>query len=154
MTPKVYVPYVDLHPTTRQVVDGLDLDVTYVRLTDDDGYRRLLQRLWQIGETVILIEQDIVPWPGAAEELYSCMGLWCACAYKLFGGYGIFHGFGLTKLSAELMRQLPSVWDTPGHWSTLDQRLFFAARAISQEPHPHRPAVVHLGAHTERCVTA
>jgi hypothetical protein len=40
---------------------------------------------------------------------------------------------------------LPAVWDTAGvHWSKLDGHLFHAARDAGQEPHLHRPPVIHL----------
>lgn len=143
------VPYATLHPTTEQVMKASGLAVEFVHMPDDDAYRRELRERWAIGQTFVIVEQDIVPWPGAIEELHSCMGLWCACAYKLFGGYGIFHSFGCAKFSAELIAKLPSVWDEPCHWSLLDQRFVFAAQAIGETPHSHRPPVIHLGAHAE-----
>jgi hypothetical protein len=111
---------------------------------DDDAYRRLLQRLWQARTTVVIVEHDVVPWYGAIEELHHCMGLWCSCSYRLQGGYGVHHSLGCTKLSGRLMQLLPTLWDEPGKWDALDQRLWFAARAIGQEPHPHKPPVLHL----------
>lgn len=145
---RVVVPFARLH-VTEQVLRSYRVPVEFVRLDDDDAYRRLLHELWAARETVVIVEQDIVPWPGALEELYGCMGLWCACAHPLFGGLGIYHGLGCTKISGQLMARLPDLWDLSGHWSTLDQRLYFAARDIGEEPHPHRPPVIHLGAHAE-----
>jgi hypothetical protein len=54
------------------------------------------------------------------------------------------HMLGCAKLGEGLMRELPGIWDAPGHWSELDQRLFFAARDAGIEPHLHRPPVIHL----------
>lgn len=144
--PLVVVPYSDghLNPWTRRVLDSYAINVSYSLLPDDDAYRRLLRDLWQAQRTVVLVEQDIVPWYGAIEELYRCMGEWCSCAYRYRGGYGIYHGLGCTKVSAELMQATPGLWDAPGHWSEMDRRLYFAAREVGQEPHPHRPPVLHL----------
>jgi hypothetical protein len=142
---QVIVPYRELNSWTRRVLDSYNLPVTYVPLGDDaDAYRRLLQELWQLQQTVVLVEHDVVPWYGAIEELHHCMGLWCTCSYNLRGGYGVYHSLGCAKLSGELMRLLPTLWDAPGRWDTLDQRLWFAARDIGQEPHPHRPPAIHL----------
>lgn len=143
---RVIVPYTKLHPVTRSVLDSYDLPrLEYVSCgSSDQAYRQLLQTIWEQGETVVLVEHDVVPWPGAIEELAGCSGLWCACTYRINGGIGIFHGLGCTKISGALMQQLPNLWDEPGEWSVLDQRLWFAAREIRQEPHGHRPPVIHL----------
>lgn len=143
--PTVIVPYAgSLNEWVRRILDSYDVDVDYRFLEDEDSYRRLLRRIWYERKPVVLVEHDILPWYGAIEELFNCMGQWCSCAYRYRGGYGIYHGFGCTKLSTELMVHTPHVWDEPGHWSTLDQRLYFTARGIGQEPHPHRPPVIHL----------
>lgn len=145
--PRVYVPYpeqVPLNPWVERVLASYNLNLVFVRLGNDDAYRQLLHTIWAEQHTVVIIEHDIVPWYGAIEELHGCLGLWCSCSYRYQGGYGLYHGLGCTKLSAELMRLTPHVWDEPGHWSTLDQRLFFAAREVAQEPHHHRPPVLHL----------
>lgn len=141
---RVVVPYTRLHPITKQVLDSYGFPVWYQHLDGDDSYRKLLQYLWQGGETVVLIEQDVVPWPGAIEELHGCCGLWCSCSYLYNGCLSLFHMLGCVKLSADLMRLLPELWDEPGHWSTLDTRLYHAAMAKGEVAHPHRPPVIHL----------
>jgi hypothetical protein len=142
---RVIVPYRTLNHWTERVLDSYGLPVMYAPLgDDDDAYRRLLQRLWQARTTIVIVEHDVVPWYGAIEELHHCMGLWCSCSYRYHGGYGLYHTLGCAKLSAALMQKLPNLWDEPGHWSQLDQRLFFAAREVGQEVHPHRPPVLHL----------
>jgi hypothetical protein len=141
----VVVPFSNLHPVTKAVLDSYKLPVCYVPLEDDDAYRRLLQRLWHEGQSVILIEQDIVCWPGALEELAGCSCVWGSYTYRMHGGLGIHHMFGATKITSHLMEATAGVWDEPGRWDVLDQRLWFAARDRF-EPHPHRPPVIHLSA--------
>lgn len=119
------------------------LDVRYVELRDDDSYRLLLQELWRQRQSVILIEHDILPWPGAIEELAGCSCAWGSYTYKMHGGLGIHHMFGCTKLTPALMQATDGLWDAPCRWDVLDQRLWFAARDRF-EPHPHRPPVIHL----------
>jgi hypothetical protein len=143
---RVVVPYAPgrLHSVTRRVIESYELSTEWVELRDYDDYRKLLRRIWDDGRTVVLIEQDVVPWPGAIEELYHCMGEWCSCAYRLFGGYGVYHHLGCTKLSSELMKKLPDVWNEPRPWNVLDAHLRWEANRIGVHPHPHRPPVIHL----------
>jgi hypothetical protein len=141
---KVVVPYTKLHPVTKLVLESYGLNIAYRALADEYAYGRLLESIWSAGESVVIIEQDVVPWHGAVEELYQCPGLWCSCTYRIHGGYGIYHGLGCTKISSALMSLLPNLWKEPVRWDVADQRLWFAARAIRQEPHPHRPPVIHL----------
>lgn len=144
MTPSIVVPYVTLIPLAKAVLESYRLPITYVELTDDDAYRRLLKLIWRARETVTIVEHDILPWPGALEEVTACPCSWGTYSYKTLGGVGIAHMLGCAKLTGKLMDALPTVWDEPGHWSGLDQRLFFAARAAGIEPHLHRPPVIHL----------
>jgi hypothetical protein len=142
---RVICPFTSVRPVVKQVLSSYGLHVEYVDLTgDDDAYRKLLQRLWNEARTVVIVEHDILPWPGAVEELYSCSCAWGAYTYKLHGGYGIFHGLGCAKLSTELMKATPGIWDEPIQWNLLDQILLFTAREQGLEPHHHRPAVIHL----------
>jgi hypothetical protein len=138
----VVVPYTNLHPTTEFVLR--QYPVEYVDVSEPDAYLGLLRRLWVEGATVIVVEHDVVPWPGALEEVWNCPCAWGSYSYHMHGGIGIYHGFGCTKLTAELMKQTPRVWEPWASWNMLDQKLFFAARAQGIEPHHHRPPVTHL----------
>lgn len=142
----IVVPYVQLHELVTPILRSQGYSPNYVKLEGDDAYRQLLRRLWKIGETVHIVEQDILPWPGAMDELAACPGCWCTFSYLEHGGIGIAHMLGCCKLGDQLMHALPDLWERPGHWSQLDQRLFFAARERRIEPHLHRPPVLHLNA--------
>jgi len=149
--PRVVVPFTNLHPVTKQVLDNYGLNVEYVHLEGDDGYRQLMKRLWNERKDVVIVEHDIVPWPGAIEELVACPCTWGTYSYELLGGIGVTHGFGCAKLTRSLMDCVPDVWDAPLKWDILDQKLFFTARTLGIEPHLHRPPVVHLsGKHQKR----
>jgi hypothetical protein len=138
----VVVPYTNLHPTTEFVLRPYR--PTYIDVSETDGYLKLLRSLWHQGETVILVEHDVVPWPGALDEISHCPCEWGSYSYHMHGGIGIYHGFGCTKLSAEMMRQTPEVWASWASWNMLDQKLLFHARSKGFEPHTHRPPVTHL----------
>jgi hypothetical protein len=141
---RVVVPYTRLHPVTEQVLTSYAIPVEWVGLVGDDDYRLLMQRLWREQERVIIVEHDIVPWPGALEELWACPCAWGAYSYKIHGGIGIYHGLGCTKLTPQLMAAVPEIWGQPEPWYLLDQKLLFEARNQGLEPHHHRPAVIHL----------
>lgn len=142
---RVIVPFAgELNPVVRDVLED-QVVVDFIRLRTDFDYHLLLQGLWMIGNPVIIVEHDVLPWPGALTELEQCSCAWGANSYKLHGGIGIYHGFGCTKLTPKLMEAIPDIWECdPIHWSQLDQRLWFAAREKGFEPHPHRPPVIHL----------
>lgn len=142
--PRVIVPYSSLHPVVKQVLDKYALDIRYVQMEGLYAYHGLLKELWSKLEPFVIVEQDVLPWPGAIEELWQCSGDWCTYSYRMHGGIGIAHALGCAKLSARLMASLPNVWDEQIAWNTLDQVLFFAARNAGIEPHMHRPPVIHL----------
>lgn len=141
---KVVVPYTSLKQPTRLVLKQYKPE--YVDVSGPDAYRRLLQRIWTEGETTIIVEHDVVPWPGALDELWQCPCAWGAYSYHMHGGLGIYHGLGCTKIGAELIARTPTVWHPPHPWNVLDQMLLFASRGTGLEPHHHRPAVTHLNA--------
>lgn len=144
--PKVFVPYTELNPWTKAVLDSYDLRLLYVRVRSMGyTYRSLLEQLWKESEEpFIIIEQDILPWPGAIEELWQCPCQWGTYSYKYQGGIGIAHMLGIAKITPELIKQTPGIWDDETPWHELDKKLAFAARAKGIEPHLHRPPVIHL----------
>lgn len=144
----VVCPYTKLQPATERLLRRYQelggWPLRFVKLDGGDGYRRLLRELWEDGEATIIVEHDILPWPGAIEELAACPGAWCAHSYEWNGGVGVYHMLGCAKLGAELKRRVPRVWHEPLDWSLCDRHLYFAAYELEIEPHPHRPAVIHL----------
>lgn len=143
---KLVVPYAPgrLNEYVPAVLSSYGHSPQFVELHGDHGYSDLLKTLWAEGETFVLVEQDVLPWPGAVEELHNCVGLWCSCSYIHNGAHGLYHMLGCTKVSARLIGMLPHVWDKPVHWTRCDTHLYHEARALGQDPHPHRPPVVHL----------
>ncbi len=141
---KVVVPYVDLHPLVPQLLSTYGYTPEYRKLVGDDGYQCLMRELWERQEDIALVEQDILPWPGAIEELFACECAWGTYTYRTNGGIGVRHMLGCTKISGRLMKALPGIWDEYRHWAFIDQTLFYRARDKCIEPHMHRPAVIHL----------
>ena len=127
---RIVVPYTRIHPEVRTALppttDWRDVSA------DDEAYYRLLCELWTARESFILVEHDIVPTLTMLSELVSCASPWCACGYA-FENLGLIYGLGCTKISGELMAQVPNAMelvaletsdDHPNrHWCRLDDNL-------------------------------
>ena len=151
---KLIVPHTQaMRPIVPEVLERvLGLKPDYRFIDGDQDYFYLMENLWHEQEDVIIVEHDVLPWPGAIEELAQCPYPWCSCSYKIGlsqtgkAGYGAYHTFGCTKFSSHFMGLLPYVWQQveSRHWRHLDAQLSTQAIAIGQTPHPHRPSVLHL----------
>lgn len=139
----IVVPYTRRRPEQEWLLRKYEPEYVDVSKSTE-AYWNLLNDLWGKQETVIIVEHDILPWPGALEELMDCPGLWCAYSYDQ-KGIGIFHSFGCVKFSSELMKLLPDIWNgMDRHWSKVDQQFEWKTFQAGQRPHAHRPAVIHL----------
>jgi hypothetical protein len=126
-----------------------------VVLDDDQAYGRLLTELWASNEDVIIIEHDVIPWPGAVKRLASCPEPYCAHQYLIAGQLG--GTLGCVKFSSDLTAahpDVPEAW-TGGHWGTVDIKLTNALwdRGI-RAPHRHQPPVAHLHLYADELIQA
>lgn len=147
MPARVVVPYVGiLHPIVKRVIEHCAYKPEFIEMRDDDNYWRLFCELWENRRTVLIIERDILPWPGACQEIINCPYHWCSNTYKMRGGYGIHHGFGFTKFGSKFMDKYPDIWTQveTTKWNTLDAQLCELVKREGETPHPHRPSVTHL----------
>jgi len=142
---RVVVTRVDgISPAHRALVtEGVDHDV--FDTPDDDSYPRLLERLWREGGDFILVEHDVVPWPGAIAELASCPRQWCAFRAPLPGGALALSTIACGKFTAPVLAatpSLPSQWGDD--WRRLDSYIpGEIMRTIAESPHEHGPPVAH-----------
>lgn len=111
---------------------------------DPTAYWAMFVALWATGERVIVVEHDVLPWPGALGELWRCAEPWCAFPYQLNGS--MLTGNGCTKFSAEFMADAPGLWRDiqTRTWLTLDTVFAAAASEQGYEVHRHGPPVIHL----------
>jgi len=151
VTAKVIVPYTRDISLLRAVMRDEGHDVWFIRMRGEHDYWQLLRDVWAAQKTVVVIEHDILVWPGAIDELLACPCMWCSNSYRIQlhdgrAGVGLHHALGCTKLSADLMRLIPDAFDAmpSRHWQRLDAQLCRAAYEVCQCPHPHRPPVIHL----------
>lgn len=155
---KVIVPYTDIVPGLELALLMDRVPALYVRMEDDLNYWYVLRELWQERETFILVEHDVIPWPGALKLLWDCPEPWCANPYKLAHDNGFTTALGCTKFDKSLMEKVPELWDRlaegidfrcqgdPRHWYGLDGRLglVLSSTVGMAWPHRHEPPVTHL----------
>lgn len=156
----VVVPYAEGAPfldAVRLSLHAQGIRARYVAMRDDLAYWRLLRSLWARRRSFLIVEHDVVPWPGALGQLWDCPRAWCAFPYRLSHDASAT-ALGCTKFGAELMRAVPDALDRlglgidfstledPRHWSGLDGRLslVFSATRGWGWPHRHEPPVTHL----------
>lgn len=142
----VVVPYVTLPPLLPRLLQSYGIKPRLVNVGgDNQAYWALLRSLWEATETSVVVEHDILPWPGAIEELLACPAEWCANSYNQ-RGIGIYHSFGCVKFSRELMVRTSGIWDEVQnrHWASLDSQFEFLTYQRGIRPHHHRPPVIHL----------
>lgn len=110
----------------------------------DFGYGELITELWEAGDPFVLIEWDIVPWPGAVQEIIDCERPRCVFRYPLTPGrLAIAMGMGkyVPKGAAHPM------WSTL-HWRELDGRVIPYLNQKLGPPCYHEPAVAHARVRT------
>lgn len=145
------VPYTDIAQATRYVLSGLPVATLVDVSANSYAYRDHLQDFWNHGETFINMEHDVVPWPGAIEEIAGCEHDWCVFAYE--PGQLALAGecyLGLAKFSSLLIRALPDVWRDMADpdWQLCDSHLYSYAGQRGVSPHQHFPPVVNANPRT------
>jgi hypothetical protein len=154
---KVICPHTRIAPQTRIALDACGYPWQPADVSGrDTAYTELLQKLWRHGETLTIVEHDIVPRAGAMAELEACERPWCAFTYPLtLARGGILHaGLGCVRFSAALLEHYPTAVDDTlaehtevhptGHWCALDHRLARALTRLGAAQHVHTPPVGHL----------
>lgn len=157
---ELIVPYtVKFNEQVRHLnADGWSANYFYVGNSQED-YFNLLNSYWDKKQGFILVEHDIIPWPGALNTFLNCPEPWCGFQYLYPPpkGYKILAN-GCTKFSKTLIDAVPDLFDiiekdaglffdpieVPKGWTTLDGRMNAILRSFDFEPHVHMPPVVHL----------
>lgn len=144
----IYVPYTLLAPEAVTALRGQRFDA--VPMLDDKAYVRFFEERWAKGETFVVVEHDVVVWPGAIDAMLACSHEWCAYGYAVDHDleHDSFCAFlGCAKISDGLIAALPRVWaeKSTRHWQDCDCHLTTYARARGFNVHMHRPHVENLG---------
>jgi len=117
------------------------LEPRYVRLDGEFAYDALIRRLWDAGEPFILVEHDVVPWPGAVQQLWTCDRPWCAFEYFMLGELRV--ALGCTKFDPTRLGPCP-LPPTPQDWHRMDWHVIDTLTTRYECAHLHEPAVSHL----------
>jgi len=145
--PKIVVPYVETNGTSS-VLDAVKLNLAtqglkpkLVKLERTFSYDQLFRSLWKDNKPFILVEHDIVPWPGALRELWKCQEPWCGFPYYIYGELRSY--LGCTKFSPAVLGECP-LPDDLEDWHTMDKTIEKRLMTRGQPGHLHSPAVTHL----------
>lgn len=98
------------------------------------GYWDTLRRLWEDQQTVIVLEGDKFPAPGALQALWACDQSWCSypVPMRAAGDAAPYPSLACTKFAAPVMRQVPDLMQWVGEldlglgvreWSRLDMAI-------------------------------
>ncbi len=101
------------------------------------GYGDNFADLWERGEPFIHLEHDIVPWPGAIDELAGCPESWCAFESIILGGR-LSIGFGIGKHSPEGKAPCRGA-----DWEHVETAIRSYLREHAIREHIHTPPVAH-----------
>lgn len=127
------------------------LEVSEVVMNDYHHYGRLLTEQWQSRRGFILVEHDIVPWPGALAQIDACREEFCGFEYP--NGMmveeprsGWCASLGCVKFAPSLVQRIPygPEWQNRG-WDELDGAVFATLQG-EVELHVHQPPVAHAKA--------
>jgi hypothetical protein len=128
------------------------LEVAEVVMRDYTNYGRIFTEQWQSGHGFLLVEEDVVPWPGAMAQLDRCQEDWCCFEFP----NGVIHeeprsgfcdGLGCMKFSTDLVRryEFSPLWQQRG-WDELDGAVHALHREGGEKLHLQTPPVAHAKA--------
>lgn len=145
----VRVPFTEIQPATRVALHRYE-PYEAAKIDGTHTYLRYWKECWRRGQSFINVEHDVVPWPGALEELWECSALWCAFGYHVNDCFAdhersLFPYLGCVKITSELITQLPDAWtfESVPRWDELDGWFARHARVRGFDVHQHFPPVVN-----------
>lgn len=154
-----YVPGMLQGPTLQAVL----AQVPAARLEPIDhadryAYGRLLTRVGAESLDLVVVEQDVVPPPGAIAKLLACPRDWCG--HRIDCGNGPADAtLGLVKFGRRLIRSHPDLFVRAAGrgkigparvpWNALDGWVRFVLHRWGVDWHPHEPQASHLHSYLE-----
>jgi hypothetical protein len=151
---KVIVPYTHIAPGVAEALDATKWQWTGIDVSgSDENYWRVLQTLWQSGETFCIVEHDVLLRPNTLTELDLCESAWCAFPVPYMGGG--YAGMACVKFGASLIAACPDALDRvaplsdashpPRHWCRLDSWLQYGILPTTGfSRHVHDPPLGHF----------
>ena len=149
----IIIPTTSIGTPTALALTMEGLEVREVMMNDYHHYGRLVTEQWQSGQGFILLEHDVIPWPGALAEMDACAQECCAFEYpsgKIIEEprSGWCSSLGCVKFATSLVERIPygAEWQNRG-WDELDGAVFATLQG-EVETHIHQPPVAHAKART------
>lgn len=139
-------------PARALCIEGYE--VTEVVMEDPQHYGRLIAGQWKTGLGFVLVEDDVVPWPGAVQAMLDCEHDWCAYEfprthprYEPRAGWVL--GLGCVRFSHALVRRysLEDRLDGSQRWDDVDGAVIGMLHTANEVCHVHTPPVAHIKAH-------
>lgn len=151
-TPGVVLPFVDgmLQVLTVESVRadvGLNYTLAPIDPHDPYAYGRVLVKMWNEGDDLVVVEQDIVVPAGGINEMLGCFHEWCGFTYHCNQDKPA-HGLGLCKFSVALQLAHPELARNAARhqgtgaemhvpWISLNERYHAQLKACGVEFHSH-----------------
>jgi hypothetical protein len=143
----LFIPYTKPTQKLQFVIDCLRIQQVQPKLAlvgPGTEYHDLLSENWERGETFYVVEQDVVVWQGAIQQLEMCDHDWCSLPTMCHGRM-ISTTFGCVKFSKRLIAKNPGFWaDIPTTWYHLDAGFADKIGWPWIKPHVHWPPATHL----------
>jgi hypothetical protein len=143
---KVLCPYVDLQYATEVTLRTEEANTEFVYTGHNEtAYYEMAKKAWSEKETFIIVEHDVVIWPGALRALWDCEK--SLCVYYAPGPVGVV-GLGCVKYGSELMLRLPdhlnNVLAENKSWRVLDREMTYRLFDHGISFHTHEPMISHI----------
>lgn len=113
-----------------------------IHATRSHDYGEWFAALWNMGQPFVVVEHDIIPFPGAIERLWNCPEPRCTHRYPLHQG-NVTLGFGIGKYVPQ--GPAPDSWRET-EWRMLDGMVVPVLNERLGLPHVHEPPVAHARA--------
>lgn len=142
---KIVVPYTNPEAfqfkSVRVALEQDDYKADLRLVEGNEGYYNLLSEYFSNGNPFVVVEHDIIPWPGAIKQISDCSEPWCTFSYRCAAGW-LTWGLGCVKFEP---RRLPNLMDFGCKmWNTLDRSILMAGKRNQISPHVHGPHVTNL----------
>lgn len=157
---KIFIPYTKFLSIQAQHLYMDDCEPEYIDVSGDPHlYFEVMKEIWSLKEDFILLEHDIIPWPGALKTFEECLEHWCAFKYYYPPSGHLVIANGCVRFRKEIMELIPDLFDLieknneeffvrsedPKDWKALDGRMgAILTNKLNNFVHVHHPAVVHL----------
>ena len=125
-----------------EVIEALPPNTNEFFMNDSHSYPDLLQAMWDIGESFVIVEHDVVA-PDLS-EIMECPEDWCAYGYKDDAESFL----GCVKISKKIIETIPHVWRLMPNrvWNLCDVHFKDVATKAGFTVHQHYPSLKHIKA--------